>query len=257
MHTLTLDQIIDLAPAVATTNPIGKASGKYSFVSTIDAIELIQSAGWLPYRASQSAVAKKSNDGFQRHLIKFTRPDMLLPASEERIDLILFNSHDTGSSFKIAMGIFRFVCANGMVVGDSALEFAHRHINFDQSAFLRSVTAIADNGSRIADQVGDFKAIELTPQENGIYAQAAAQLISDTPEKVHAPDLLHARRYDDRVKNNLWTTFNKVQENVIKGGVRRQGMKRTRGIKAIDKDLKLNKALWMLTERMAEIKKAG
>ena len=257
MQTLTHDQIITLAPAAATTNPISKASSKYSFVSTMDAIQLIESAGWVPYKADQSSVREKTNDGFQRHLIKFTRSDMLLPNAEERIDLILFNSHDCGSAFRLAMGIFRFVCANGMVVGNTNLEFSHRHINFDQDAFLSSVNAIAHNGSQIADKVDTFKHIELSPQENGIYAQAAAELISDTPEKVVTTDLLRARRWADRQDSSLWTTFNKVQENVMKGGVRRVNQKRTRKVKALDKDLKLNKALWTLTEKMAEIKMAA
>ena len=62
-------------------------------------------------------------------------------------------------------------------------------------------------------------------------------------------------------------TFNIVQENLMKGGIR--GQKRveventdrfrihrttTRKIKAIDKDMKVNKSLWNLTEKMKELK---
>jgi len=56
-----------------------------------------------------------------------------------------------------------------------------------------------------------------------------------------------------------------VQENVIKGGlhgVQRDGNGRrlravsTRQVKGIDQDVKLNRALWQLAERMAELKAA-
>lgn len=66
-----------------------------------------------------------------------------------------------------------------------------------------------------------------------------------------------ARRGADR-KTDLWTTANVVQENVIKGGVggisattgRRM---KTRAINSVGEDVRLNRALWSLTERMAEL----
>lgn len=251
---LTIDQIGRKAPAVLATEPMEGASNKYSFVSTVDAIELIMQAGWYPYNVQSAGTRKASGkDGFQKHLIKFTRGETLSGKNDERFDLLLFNSHDRGSAFKLAMGVFVFVCLNGMVVGDEAMNFSHKHIGFDEEEFLYSVHEIADSGKQIASRVDDFKQIELTRQESGIYAKAAAELISDEPEKVNLDDMLRARRYEDR-NNTLWKTYNKVQENLMKGGVRRQNMKRTRKIKAIDKNVKLNKALWVLTEEMSSIK---
>jgi hypothetical protein len=64
------------------------------------------------------------------------------------------------------------------------------------------------------------------------------------------------------MRADLWTTFNVVQENIIRGGLR--GRKRssngrmrnmtTRPVKALDRNIKLNQALWVLTEKMAELK---
>jgi len=62
-----------------------------------------------------------------------------------------------------------------------------------------------------------------------------------------------------------------VQENTIKGGLtarqpdtfnergrRERGrLVSTRQVKGIDQDVKLNRALWQLAERMAELKGAG
>jgi hypothetical protein len=55
--------------------------------------------------------------------------------------------------------------------------------------------------------------------------------------------------------------MNVVQENVIKGGLsamRRDGRETrrvtTREVRGIDQDVKLNRALWQLAERMAELK---
>lgn len=261
INALTPEKIARYAPSALATTPMPGVSDKYSFVSTMDAVELIQSLGWMPYWADEANVRKDDKEGFQRHIIKFTMGQALTEVGQERIDLLLYNSHDRGSAFKLAMGIYRLVCSNGLVVGDDRLSFSHKHIGFDESAFLDSVRAIANNGHKIASKVDDFKSIEMAPNEQGIYAAAAAELITEDVKEINLPDLLTARRWDDRRANDLWTTYNRVQENIIKGGVRRVGRtesgrrkKRLRAVKSIEKDVRLNKALWTLTEKMAEIK---
>jgi hypothetical protein len=67
---------------------------------------------------------------------------------------------------------------------------------------------------------------------------------------------LTARRYDDQ-KNDLWTTYNRVQENVIKGGIRQVNRRKSRGVNGIDENLRLNKALWTLAEQMKQLKEAA
>ena len=63
---------------------------------------------------------------------------------------------------------------------------------------------------------------------------------------------------------SLWTTFNVIQENVIRGGL--HGRKRnaeghirrsqTRAINGIDQNVTLNRALWTLAEGMQKLKGA-
>ena len=250
---LTIEEIGRKAPSILATKPIDAVSDKYTFVSTVDAIELIQSAGWLPYAASQAGARTDDKKGFQSHLVKFTRNEALSADDQERFDLLLFNSHDRGTAFKLSMGIFRFVCANGMIVGRENLTFRHKHIGFNEQAFMSSVSELTNCGNEIADSVADYKQIELTPDEQGIYAQAAATILTDKPENMNTFDMLRPRRGQDR-QDNLWATYNRVQENIMKGGIRRKKQNRTRKVKALKKDEKINKALWILTEKMAELK---
>lgn len=69
--------------------------------------------------------------------------------------------------------------------------------------------------------------------------------------------MLQARRFDDRALD-LWTTFSRVQENMIKGGLHgRNGNGRsmtTRAVTGIDQNVKLNRALWVLAEEMRKLK---
>jgi len=83
----------------------------------------------------------------------------------------------------------------------------------------------------------------------------------DTP--IAPAQLLQSRRRDDNGAD-LWRTFNRIQENAARGGLSAWGhdanghrrRTTTREVKAIDQDVKLNRALWHLAERMAELKSA-
>jgi len=61
--------------------------------------------------------------------------------------------------------------------------------------------------------------------------------------------LLRIRRPGD-TGDDLWSTLNKVQENLIRGGLTRRTatgrLTRTRGITAIRRDVELNSRLWDL-----------
>ncbi|MBP1848374.1 hypothetical protein J2046_006665 [Rhizobium petrolearium] len=102
--------------------------------------------------------------------------------------------------------------------------------------------------------------------EQSILAEAAHVLRFADPEgetktPIKPEQLLVPRRHDDRA-DDLWTVWNVVQENAIKGGIRgvgRDDLGRTRRVKSravngIDQDIRLNKALWLLGERMAALK---
>ncbi len=208
----------------------------------------------------QSGVRKEERNGFQKHLIRFAQPDFIM--EDERIDLLLFNSHDRGCFFKLMAGVWRFACSNGMVVGDEYANFSHRHVGFSPDEFLQSAVNIAGSVGEIAGQMNEFKQIELIPAAKNIFAEAAHSLVYNEPGQapISPTTLLTTRRYEDQ-GNDLWRVFNRLQENLINGGLRgartdENGKRRkvtTRPVKALDKNLKLNQALWVLTQKMAEL----
>ncbi len=260
---LTNDQIVTLAPAAGSFEPIDGVSARYSFVPTLTAIDLLRDAGWFPIHAEQSAVRVARREGYQRHLIRFAKSG--LSFSGERVDLVLFNSHDRGCAFKLIASVWRQICGNGLMVASEFANFSHKHIGFSPDKFIHSAGEIASAAGTIAERVDEMKIIEMTPDERGVFAQAAHGLIYDEPEQapVQSNQLLHERRYDDK-GNDLWTTFNVVQENLMRGGLKgttrgsngRLRRATTRPVKSLDRNIKLNQALWFLTEKMAELKQA-
>ena len=72
--------------------------------------------------------------------------------------------------------------------------------------------------------------------------------------------LLRRRQVEDVDKNDLYTTFNAVQQNLIKGRLPGRNVAgrrtRTREVKSIKEDLQLNKALWTLATELKNHKLA-
>lgn len=68
--------------------------------------------------------------------------------------------------------------------------------------------------------------------------------------------ILTPRRYEDR-QDDLWTTYQRLQENLLKGGLPGRTAKgkrsHTRAVNGIDGDVKLNRALWVMAENMLEL----
>jgi len=260
---LTNDQIITLAPAAGSFEPINGVSARYSFVPTLTAVDLLRDAGWFPIHAEQSAVRVASREGYQRHLIRFAKNGLSFDG--ERVDLVLFNSHDRGCAFKLIASVYRQICGNGLMVASEFANFSHKHIGFKPDDFVHSAREIAAAAGTIAERVDEMKVIELTPDERGVFAQAAHNLVYDEPEQapIQPHQLLEERRYDDKGKD-LWTSYNVIQENIVRGGLKgttrgsngRTRRTTTRPVKALDRNIKLNQALWVLTEKMAELKQA-
>lgn len=268
LYPLTNEQLIKLAPSIGATSAYSEVSEKYDFVPTTKAIDILRELNWIPVQAKQANTRKEEKDGYQKHMIRFMRSDLEI-SNQERIDIVLHNSHDRGCAFHLSASVWRKVCGNGLMVANNILNFSHKHINFNPDLFVESANKIANEANMIANEVDSLKAIELTPDERGVFAITAHSLIYNTDDKdkkspIQPIQLLEERRYDDKGKD-LWSTFNVIQENIIKGGLRgytkdKYGHTKrvhTRAVNSIDKDIKLNKALWLLTEKMAELKKAS
>lgn len=250
-------------PSFYATAPRSDVSGQYAFLNTRDIAVQLWDAGWYPVKAQEQRSVKVENKGLTKHIIRWANPEYAL--NGERIELVGVNSHNTSAAFSFYAGVFRMVCLNGLISQTSNFgAFRIKHIGNIKEQVHEAIAGITDNAGKIAESVESMKAITLTPDEKGVYAATAHDyLYEGKAAPIKASRLLTVRRSVDR-RDDLWTTFNVVQENVMKGGLRGQirgergevKVRTTRAVKSIDRDVKLNKALWALTEKMAELKAA-
>lgn len=252
-----------MTPSVFATKPWHNVSENYRFVPTIEVVEALFSRGFVATSARQGRSRMIDKANYTKHVIRFRHKDQIYADDYLGVpEIMLLNSHDRSSAYKIFMGWYRKVCSNGMVAFDPSLGFTVRHSG--QKGLVQQVIdasfKIIEAAPVVAQQTKGWSNIVLPMKKQIAYASAARELY-DSPLKVPPEQLLMARRgvdgQNEDGSRDLWTTFNVVQENMIKGGVvgqseRTQSFRRTRAIKNINDDLKLNRALWRLTEELAK-----
>lgn len=254
----------ELPASVFATEARGDRSDKYRFVPTIDILTALKTEGFQPVSYRESRALDSNNRPFVRHALRLRREqDIGRVATFEDVipEIALTNSHDGTSGFRLDAALHRLICSNGLILGDSIYNMNFRHSGKDDLAerIIEGAYSIVEDFPVIADTVGQWRRINLTPEQRNAFAVAALPLRFDADDHGNFPvggtKLLTPRRYGDS-KPDLWTTFNVVQENIIKGGLhagykdnRRQT---TRKITAVDKDNRLNKALWTLAAELAK-----
>lgn len=74
-------------------------------------------------------------------------------------------------------------------------------------------------------------------------------------QPVTEAQILSPRRWQDE-NGDLWTTYQRIQENLIREGLSGRTTKgkrtHTRAVKGIDSDVKLKHALWVIAESLLE-----
>lgn len=255
-YALNNGQIAHYAPSVMASEAHHSRGDKYAFIPTIQVIDSLREEGFEPYEIRQTLVRNADKREHTKHMVRMRHVNAIT-SQEEVPEIILLNSHDGTSSYQIMSGVFRFVCSNGLIAGDLFENIRIRHSGNVVGDVIEGATRILKESDEVFERIGTYKGINLTYDESNALAVAAAQVRWGDEAPVNAIQLLTPHRYADR-KTDLWTTFNRIQENVLKGGVAGKSTTgrrtTTRAVGGVNENVKLNKALWTLADTMATLK---
>lgn len=268
IHVLSMDQIRSAAPSAFAAEPHHSRSERYAYIPTSRIIERLLDEGFRCTEAVQSRTRIADKRDFTKHMLKFTREGQQVARVGDSVpQLVLVNSHDGSSRYKLLAGLFRLVCSNGLMVSDGTFgEVSVPHTGDVVGRVIEGSYTVIEGAERAGEVAATWRAIELKPDERVAFARTAALLRWDgseeNPAPVAAERLLQTRRHADNGMD-LWTTYNAVQENMVRGGQKgslrdaRGARRSVRAVKGIDGNVQLNRALWALTERMAALKAAA
>lgn len=246
--------------SVHATRAATTTSARYGFIPTSEVIAQLERAGFIPVRVQQARVRLEERQGFQKHVLRFRHRDHAARVGDSIPEIVIINSHDGSSAYKIMAGVYRLVCANGLIVGSSFAEVSVRHTKNAADDIVDASFRVVGALPAIQDGIQTMRDTRLEEGERQAFATAALTLryptaSPTTPAPIRPAQLLAPRRSAD-YDSNLWTTLNVVQESLIKGGQRRQDATRhrTRKITGVSEDVRINRALWTLAEEMQKLK---
>ena len=244
--TYSIERIKELAPSVFTTEKASHLTDKYIQTPTIKVVEDLMNLGWEVTKVQE--VKSRKYAGFQKHLLMFRHPNIMIKGQngdDAQPQILLTNSHDGKAAFNFRVGIFRFVCENGLVISDADFGvMSIRHLNYTFESLQAKVNEMISKLPGLVNKINLFKATTLTDAQMQQFATKACALRSK--QTINIMDVLNATRPEDE-GNDLWAVFNRVQEKLV-NGMFKTGTRKARVIKNFQQDIKINEQLFELAE---------
>jgi len=255
---LTDEQIRSVAPSIFAVSAHESRSRRYTYIPTIDVLTGLRREGFQPFMATQARVRDEGKREHTKHMLRLRHAGDV--AREEANEVILVNSHDGTSAYQMMAGMFRFVCCNGMVCGETVADIRVPHKGDVIERVVAGAYQVLDGFTRVVEERDGMRAVTLERGEQVAFARAVLALRYD-PEAGAPPvtedQLLTPRRVEDS-GSDLWRTFNRLQEHVTQGGLPGRGRTgrrmQTRPVVGIDQNVKLNRALWVLAQEMRKLR---
>jgi hypothetical protein len=256
-YPLSDDQIRRVAPSIFADAPHESRSERYAYIPTAAVLAELRKEGFQPFMVPDPR-ARRRQARHTKHMLRLRHASQINGA--EANEIVLLNSHDGTSSYQMLAGMFRFVCSNGLVCGDTVADVRVPHKGDVAGHVIEGAYEVLRGFDRVKESRDAMRAITLDEGESEVFARAALALKYDDPDKpapITESQILMPRRFDDR-RPDLWSVFNRTQENLTKGGLhgrsangRRQ---QTRPVQGIDSDVRLNRALWLLADGLRQLK---
>jgi hypothetical protein len=261
---MTEDEMFAIAPSIFATEAHESRSLRFKPIPTIEIVRGLSKEGFLPFRAGQSVARDVSRREFTKHMIRFRKVDRTdLVVGDNIMEIVLVNGNDGSAAYKLDAGVFRIACLNGMVVKSKDYGSVKvRHSGDAMGKVIEGSYEVLKGAERAMTAPQDWSGIQLNDRQRVAFARGAAIERWGMDEETKNPlspvgpmELLRPRRVAD-AGHDLWSTFNVLQENVTRGGLRgvaSSGRRTTtRDVTGIDQNVKVNKGLWEMAEWLSE-----
>ncbi len=107
---LTNDELMRIVPSAFSVEKHESRSDRYTYIPTITLLDRLRLEGFEPFYASQSRTRDPERREFTKHLIRLRRGSN--STGKDTPEILLLNSHDGSSSYKMIPGMFRQVCSH-------------------------------------------------------------------------------------------------------------------------------------------------
>ena len=257
---LSNDEIKEVAPTVFTETPSENVSKHYTHIPTSQVLEDMSKLGWGVVDAQQVKARKNSTKGFQKHLVTFRNPDVVISGEDGDTvfpQILLTNSHDGKNAFTFTAGLFRMVCSNGLVIATETFsDVKMRHMGYTFEDLQVQIKNMVEQLPLTVESMNKMKAVELNKEQMKELAEKSltTRFTKDQLKvvNINIDELINPVRKED-CGNDLWSVFNVIQEKIITGdftylsGTR---SRKAREVKNFKQDMDINKKLFAFASEL-------
>lgn len=216
-HPLTRDELAHYVPSIFSEEKHKSRSERYTYIPTITLLDNLQREGFQPFFACQTRVRDLNKRDHTKHMLRLRREGQI--TGKQVPEIILLNSHDGSSSYQMLPGLFRFVCQNGLVCGETFGEVRVPHKGNVVEKVIEGAYEVLGIFDRVEENRDAMQSLLLTPPAQQAFAKAALTYrFGEEHQPVTEAQILTPRRHEDR-QDDLWSVFNRCQENLLKGGL--------------------------------------
>jgi len=228
-NTLDIDNIIN----------VQRIKQKSFYIPTLDVIQTLQNEGWLLKGVSEQ---RGKNRKIASNYAQMHHPDFNIldkkGKTEAFASITLSNSTNGNQPLNMNLGAFRLVCSNGAVRFDNAAESSIKHTEINYRDLPNLIAKMNDKAMVLSDVIKNMQQISMNPDYIKKFAIDAARLRFDDLTDVNIDELFKVNRIEDE-GNDLWTVFNRIQENL------------TADVTNFNTDIILNQKLFSLADQYA------
>ena len=246
---------------IMADNKANFTSDRYQFIDSKKILSFFESQGYNFDGASYGRVKLQEKNGYQKHIMAFSRPDLNIDG-ENKMQVLALNSHDGSGALKLYTGVYRAICANGLISGDTLHQQKITHIGNIENKLKDSLNYIASHIVDLKNQVRKMQDQKINQEQALAFLNYASDCRFENIDNIIDVDLqsLNKVRRAADSKNDIFTYFNRVQEAVIRGGVNYRKIapikdknghihydikhNTTRQLSSVKKQIDLNQRLW-------------
>lgn len=254
LQKIDLDSLKEITPSVFASRRNTKMSEKYVHIRSADVLETLQERGFVVTSADQD-VARERDPNYVRHELRLTHESRIgEPAKVGGTvpQIVIENSGNGRTKFRARAGLYRYWCANGCTTGSSfeVIELIHMYDVAGQVAdMLERITGQFD---RIEAAVEAWHQIKLSKYKQTNFAKKALELRLGENHKAYDPKVLLTVNRSMDEGDDLWHVYNRVQENVLRGGWSdKDDSRKIRNLRGITSQRDINMGVWDLAEKLA------
>ena len=165
---LTLDEVKQRASSIFSKTAAPTVSDKFTHIPTFKVIEDMEKLGWGVVDAKQVKARKEGTKGFQKHLVVFRNPDVVINGADGDTvfpQILLTNSNDGKNAFTFTAGLFRMVCENGLVISTEQFnDVKMRHMGYTFEELQSQIREMVEQLPLTVESMNRMKQIQLNEE---------------------------------------------------------------------------------------------